>query len=447
MLANYKNKRVLLLQGPIGPFFWRLGKDLEAAGARVFRITFNAADRFFHFGAPCIEYRDRPENWPCFLERLLTEARINQIFLFGDCRAHHQVARKVALLHKIPVGVFEEGYLRPHFVTLEHRGVNGHSHMPKTPGFYARQPERGLPKVQPVRPSFSRAALWVSLYCLTFNLGRYRYPHYRHHRPVQFRESLKWLRGFLRKKFYAFHQRHVWQTLTGAQSGRFFMVPLQVHHDAQILHHSGYRHIEAFIEDVIRSFSAWAPADTWLVFKHHPMDRGFRNYSQAIQALARRYGTACRVHAIHDQPLPALLRHSLGVVVINSTTGFSALQHCKPVKVMGNAIYDINGLTFQQSLDAFWSGCQTFKVDQFLLRKFHQYLIHNTQINGNFYRPLTGTGNNAGLVFWRTTPWPCHQETVLTNNAEGCELLASGADARSTDERKKQIGTRYETAV
>jgi hypothetical protein len=86
-------------------------------------------------------------------------------------------------------------------------------------------------------------------------------------------------------------------------------------------------------------------------------------------------------------------------------------------------------------------------VDQFLLRKFHQYLILNTQVNGNFYRPLTGTGSKAGLVFWRTMAWPCLQASVLTNNTPDCELLASEPVARSTDERKKQIGTRHETAV
>lgn len=37
----------LLLQGPHGPFFDRLGALLRAAGATVWRCAFNAGDEFF----------------------------------------------------------------------------------------------------------------------------------------------------------------------------------------------------------------------------------------------------------------------------------------------------------------------------------------------------------------------------------------------------------------
>jgi capsular polysaccharide export protein len=41
-------------------------------------------------------------------------------------------------------------------------------------------------------------------------------------------------------------------------------------------------------------------------------------------------------------------------VVINSTMGLQAIEHRKPIKVMGQSLYDRPGLTFQGSLDAFW---------------------------------------------------------------------------------------------
>ena len=46
-LIEFRNKRVLMLQGPVGPFFARLGVDLTHAGAVVFKVNFNGGDWLF----------------------------------------------------------------------------------------------------------------------------------------------------------------------------------------------------------------------------------------------------------------------------------------------------------------------------------------------------------------------------------------------------------------
>ena len=38
-----------------------------------------------------------------------------------------------------------------------------------------------------------------------------------------------------------------------------------------------------------------------------------------------------------------LLRNAAGVVTINSTIGITALYHGVPVKVLGNAVFDVPG--------------------------------------------------------------------------------------------------------
>lgn len=90
-----------------------------------------------------------------------------------------------------------------------------------------------------------------------------------------------------------------------------------------------------------------------------------------------------RIHYVHDQHLPTLLRAARGTVVINSTVGLSSLFHGTPVKTMGRAIYDLPRLTFAGSLDTFWQGppqpCRE------TARHFRQYLIRTTQVNGSFY--------------------------------------------------------------
>ena len=42
------SRRVLLLQGPIGPFFWRLANFLKIRNADVVKINFNGGDALFY---------------------------------------------------------------------------------------------------------------------------------------------------------------------------------------------------------------------------------------------------------------------------------------------------------------------------------------------------------------------------------------------------------------
>jgi capsular polysaccharide export protein len=79
--------------------------------------------------------------------------------------------------------------------------------------------------------------------------------------------------------------------------------------------HSDFDSVSHFVERVVASFARHAPTDHYLVLKHHPMDRGYSDYSVLIRALAERYGVQGRLHYIHDQHLPTLLDHASGVVL------------------------------------------------------------------------------------------------------------------------------------
>jgi capsular polysaccharide export protein len=93
-----------------------------------------------------------------------------------------------------------------------------------------------------------------------------------------------------------------------------------------------------------------------------------------------------------------------GVVVVNSTVGLSALHHGAPTKVCGNALYDIPGLTFQGTLDQFWSDAPGAKPDRQLYVRFRDHLISKTQINGSFYKPIEQAGTCTGLVWGGAEP-------------------------------------------
>jgi capsular polysaccharide export protein len=159
--------------------------------------------------------------------------------------------------------------------------------------------------------------------------------------------------------------------------------------------HSGFASVADFIRHVIASFARHAAEDLMLVIKHHPLDRGYHDYAPLIQELAQEHRLGARLLYTHDQYLPALFDHMRGAVVINSTVGFSALTHGAPLKTLGVAVYDMEGLTFQGPLDEFWSAAAHFRPDFELLHRFRTYLIHQTQINGSFYKVDTTTAAAA----------------------------------------------------
>jgi capsular polysaccharide export protein len=414
-LAKFKDKRIVLLQGPVGPFFRRLAKDLTWAGASVCKINFNGGDWLFYPG-DATSFRGTPEEWPAFFEAFVLKKEIDIVLLFGDCRPIHEIAHAVAEKLGLEVGVFEEGYIRPDYITLERFGVNARSSLPKTPVSYLNTQECPPPdEPLAVGHPFRLTAVWAMLYYAASHLLRPVFRHYKHHRPLNIWEGLFWLRGFWRRRHYKNKERHIEPTLCGPLSGKYFLVPLQVPIDSQVMIHSGYQLMDGFIQEVIASFAAAADQDHYLVFKHHPLDRGYHDHTRLIAKLATAHGVGTRVLYIHDQNLAPLLDHARGVVVINSTVGFSAIHHGCPVKACGVAFYDMLGLTFQGPLHDFWAEAGNHPPDPELYRRFRASVIHRTQLNGNFYRRLEIPGMAAGLV-WPTfeaaeaSAEPAHEE-------------------------------------
>ena len=98
------------------------------------------------YGPSVLRNRGDLHAWPEVLERLIGERGVTDIVLFGDCRPLHRAAIGVARELHVQVHVFEEGYIRPDWVTLEVGGVNGHSTLPKDPEYYV-EAARHLPPV------------------------------------------------------------------------------------------------------------------------------------------------------------------------------------------------------------------------------------------------------------------------------------------------------------
>lgn len=415
--GSIMRRNVILLQGPIGPFFSRLADDLGQRGFKVTKINFNGGDRFFYRQSDAIDYSGKLEDWEAWFERLVLNRDIGRIYLFGDCRAYHRLASDVAKRHGVRVFVFEEGYIRPNFITLEEDGVNGHSTMITEPlKIQAEQLSLPAEHCQP-KHVFQITALYSMIYYWFSAATRNSFPHYIHHRSFNWlAEGGRWIRSGLRKWLYAIAERNVLKELIPQFDKNYFVCPLQVHCDMQVVVHSEFNSIEHFIGEVLASFRENAPKNKAIVFKHHPLDRGYTDYSSLFANLVAELGLQGRVFYVHDVCLPTLLRHAQGTVLINSTVGMSSLFHGTPVKTLGSAIYDIPGLTSQSSLDDFWQ-CER-KVDTDFFMAFRSFLIQRNQLNGNLYRRVSNLGA-SGIV------WPNKLSSEHTWNSERVEHLGA----------------------
>ncbi len=375
----------MLLQGPMGTFFRRLANYFREYGANVYTICFNSGDFIFAGPVNRFCYKDSTTVWQDYLEGFLNTHKISKIFLFGNCRFYHKVAIKVARSEGIDVYVFEEGYVRPHFVTLERDGVNGESYIPLDTLFYKQLPQCDLKREKHAQNNYFDMAVQASLYYLLTKLFTPAFPNYQHHREFSIgREIVYGVRGGMRKLKYKVTEKKLIQLLTGELKKKYFFVPLQTRTDFQLREYSRFASIEEFIHEVLLSFSEHASVDTYLIIKHHPMERGMSTYSDFIVSRSQEYEVEKRVISVFDVHLPTCLQNALGTVTINSTVGLSALFHKSPTIALGKAVYDIEGLTCKgMSLDQFWNDRIT--PDRELFLKYRNYVIEKTQLNGGFY--------------------------------------------------------------
>ncbi len=386
----------LLLQGPIGPLFKGLKSELEQRGDRVIQVVFNGGDQFYA-DPNAIPFRGRVEEWRTFVTCLLLKHNVDRIVLFGDCRPLHRIAIEVCQKLEVAVWVFEEGYMRPWYLTFERSGVNGFSHLPRDPATYYSQaasaPAHSAPS--PYRAVFLRRTINCLFYYLSLTLLRNRYPLYRHHRCDGFvREISRWLLAGVRKFRYAISER---STIGDLKPQGYFLVPLQVGCDSQVRTHSKYRSVQEFIIEVVGSFVIHAAPEHTLVIKHHPMDRGYLDYTRLIAALRSKFRLGNRLRYVHDHSLPQLIHHARGVVGINSTALLSSLQHGVPVKACGRTIMDVPGMVHAGTLHDFWTNVQP--VDRELVRGFVSYLLQHTQLNAS------SASSRSGCRTWRMNAW------------------------------------------
>ena len=188
MHTNGAPRQFLFLQGPHGPFFAQLGKMLGAAGATVWRVGFNRGDRAFWSKDGFIPYQGHQDDWPACFARLVQEKSITDLVVYGDTRPIHAQAIEYAKRQGITVHVFEEGYLRPFWITYERGGSNGHSRLMDLTVSQMQSAiapyDMDLPDAPARWGDMRQHVLWGALYHWFVLTGFWDFPNFRPHRSL-----------------------------------------------------------------------------------------------------------------------------------------------------------------------------------------------------------------------------------------------------------------------
>ncbi len=381
-------KRILFLQGPHGPFFWRLGKMLRAAGAEIWRVGFNQGDRaFWHDTKNYIAYTDSPEQWPERLATILQEHAITDIVLYGDTRTIHAEAIKAAQARGLVVHVFEEGYIRPYWVSYERGGSNGNSRLMSMDigemQAALADAELEMPEAPARWGDMRHHVFYGALYHWFVMFRNQRYRAFQPHRSISVTKEFQlYLKRLLLGPVLAIDRRIA--TLRIKHGGfPYHLVLLQLEHDSSFQMHSPFATMTEFLKVVIEGFAQGAAPHHHLVFKAHPLEDGRVPLRHEIRRLARQHGVEARVHYVRGGKLARLLDHARSAVTVNSTAAQQALWRGLPLKVFGDAVYAKPEFVSTQSLPDFFA--RPSRPDSRAYRDYRHYLLETSQVTGGFY--------------------------------------------------------------
>ena len=383
-----KKRMFLFLQGPHGPFFSQLACALESYGHATNQIGFNQGDKIFWANKRSfIPFTLPLHAWSGFLQREFREKQITDLVIYNDTRPFHKTAIQAAHAKGINVHIFEEGYLRPYWITYERDGSNGNSKLMSlaqsavVPDHLTRGPD---PVHAPCHWGDMREHIFYgAVYHWCILCANRQFPNFTSHREISIRKEFR-----LHLKQLVFTPARIaarfWANLT-LKFGTFpyHLILMQLQHDSAFQNHSPFKTNASFLELTLRSFANNAPPHHHLVIKAHPLEDGRSEIAYHLRRLGTKFGINRRIHYLPGGKLAHVLDPALSVVTVNSTAGQQALWRGIPVKTLGQAIYNHDKFISKQSLDAFFAHPKAPNLQAY--KAFRNFLLQTSQIPGGFY--------------------------------------------------------------
>ena len=420
----------LILQADWEGGMANLALDLKGAGKSVSKVLLHAGDWIYKWkGVPTVNF-DAPidifEDW---LRHYIEKNKVDCLILYNQYRPYNMIGWDLAEELDIECIVLELGLLRPDFCSIYSRELNHFDYIASRWADIVSEGETlGEPK-KPAQLALMSTPQKMVQFALYYSFSRFmakfarRHTHYQDQRPLNFRHHLTaGIRGALR--FQGREKQSRYNTVFSTKwSGRYYIVPLQVHSDSQITQRSHFENMEKFIRIVANSFFKHAPSGTKLIFKVHPMDRGYKDYQKLINALRSEPGGG-RVYYLDRIHLPTALDHARGCVTINSSVGLSALIHGAPTIALGKAAYNHRGLTYHGKLNAFWK--QHGEVNTKHVSNFVALLMQTSQAQGTLYQRLYAAPGRCKIA------WPEQFQVIFSSNKKRIQKQRKRSSANSS---------------
>lgn len=401
ILPTHKVKKVLLLQGPVGPFFKNLQTQLEANGIDTKRISFHAADAFFSCRAKTAPYKGHASEWDQQLRAELEFGNYDCVVLFGSERPAHLIANQIAEEAGCPVISLEEGYLRTGFISCE---LNGNNAKRSSIGRWRPTLEAHKKPTLPLethKSTLGVLAFWAAVYYFIREIRPHSGDAKLHHRETSgiIKESISWAHHYMRRKFAKYAEHNLIKSLVAERKQPFILVPLQVPSDMQMQKHARGWSNEKLISHCLKSLRNCRKKQV-IVFKTHPLDQHSHELVNLVKRQAKALGVLNKVYAIQSGNLSELTQHSSGMIVINSTSAFSALHHDKPLLVLGDAIYRHDEIVTLGNLPGDISTFLQFRAAKPAdnVKKFIHFVKSHALVAGDFYRLSTQTITAVNVV-------------------------------------------------
>ncbi len=378
----------LFLQGPHGPFFHGLGRMLRAAGAQVLRVGFNAGDEaFWPDRATYVPFRDAQDAWPETVAALMDDRGVTDLVLYGDTRPIHAQAIRAARARNVTVHVFEEGYMRPYWVTYERGGSNGNSRLMEMSVDEMRAALALSDMEAPLPPAhwgdMRQHMVYGALYHWFVMFRNRSYANFRPHRALTVTQEFRlYLRRLALLPVHAAERRiATWRVRNGGFP--YHLALLQLEHDSSFQAHSPFASMTEFLQVLVAGFAAGAPRHHHLVVKAHPLEDGRAPIRRELARLAREHGIVDRVHYVRGGKLAQLLNEARTAVTVNSTAGQQVLWRGIPIKVFGRAVYAKPEFVSDQPLPEFFAAAT--RPDCRAYRDYRRFLLETSQVPGGFY--------------------------------------------------------------
>lgn len=280
-----------------------------------------------------------------FIDNYIEDHKIETICMFNGYHWIEQVTTYIAKKRGLNTYFFEDGLFRPYTVTVDPKGINANSSVPGTASYYDSlhidrsrlstylfEPEnRNLTKTNEnlIKVATLKA---ISMIGGLLKLTPKLYVH------TTFWQSIKYI--LFKLKFKYLEEDNV------NLSNEYIFLPFQVSRDTQIFYNSPhFKSMEELLNAVteaVKELNSELNRKIRIIVKEHPEDMSRNNYKE----LKEKYKDQDSVIFVQKYNTKKLINKALIVLTINSTVGIEALAQSKKVVTVGNALYNIEGVTF-----------------------------------------------------------------------------------------------------